>query len=571
LAENRRNSANSKLDRGDYGEALLVVALGSQALQLARRCPHPTLWREYLMNDHQVVTVDRACSHFVATPSASGHTVVIIGAGPAGLTAAYELVEHGYSPTVIEKSSYVGGIARTERYRGYRFDIGGHRFYTKVAEVERLWHTIMGADFRKVGRLSRIYYRSRFYKYPLDLLNTLGNLGPIESVRILFSYLKARIRPLPRETTLEEWVTNRFGDRLYKTFFKTYTEKVWGIPCHAIQADWAAQRIKGLSLLVAVSNALFGSKDVKTLIDEFHYPIYGPGMMWERFQTYVEARGSRVLTETDVIGLRHDGHRITSVTTRSANRVRELAADHVISSMPINELILQLDPPPPPAVLDAAHGLKYRAFILVGLIVDQPASFPDNWIYVHSPEVHVGRIQNFKNWSAEMVPDADKTSLGMEYFCNEDDALWTMSDDELIALARREVDHLGLAKAADVEDGVVIRQPKAYPVYDETYRAHLATIREYLAGFSNLQTIGRNGMHRYNNQDHSMLTGMLAARNLLGEQHDLWEVNTERSYYEDFTTGEQQRQPRAARPVKRVVPALRLVDDDDQLAERQLG
>jgi protoporphyrinogen oxidase len=468
------------------------------------------------------------------------HSVVVIGGGPAGLTAAYELVKRGVRPIVFEQDRLVGGIARTEEYKGYRYDIGGHRFYTKVGEVEQFWHEVLGDKFLKRPRMSRIYYRGQFYKYPLALVNTLINLGPVESFLILVSYLRARFRSRDGEETFEDWVTNRFGKRLFNTFFKTYTEKVWGIPCSTIRAEWAAQRIKGLSLRVAVVNALFKVNNTKTLIEEFDYPALGPGQMWEHCQAAIEQMGGAVRLQTSIERLRHKNGRVTHVTARNCTESYEVGGEHVVSSMPINELIFKLDPPPPAEVLDAAHGLKHRAFLQVGLIINQPEAFPDNWIYIHSPEVHVGRIQNFKNWSPQMVPDHTKTSLGMEYFCDEDpnDAIWGKSDAELIELAKREIEQLGLAKAADVVDGVVIRQPKAYPVYDDTYRKHLDVIQRYLQTFENLQTIGRNGMHRYNNQDHSMLTGMLAARNIMGEQHDLWDVNTERSYYEEFTSSE---------------------------------
>lgn len=466
------------------------------------------------------------------------YPVVIAGAGPAGLTAAYELARRGVRPLVCEKHHIVGGIARTEQYKGYRYDIGGHRFYTKVPAVERFWHEVLGDAFVERPRLSRIYYNGAFYNYPLNLVNTLVNLGPWESVRILLSYLRAHLLPTRSEESFEEWVTNRFGRRLYETFFKTYTEKVWGISCREIRADWAAQRIKGLSLSVAVINALFKVNNTKTLIERFHYPLLGPGQMWERCQQAVEAMAGRVQLNTDVVRVRHQQNHVTHVTLREGEREQELPCRQFISSMPLSELIFKLDPPPPPEVIAAARGLSYRDFILVGLIVNQEGAFPDNWIYVHSPEVKVGRIQNFGNWSSALVPNRSHTSLGMEYFCNEGDELWSCSDAELIALAREEIAKLGLARADAVEDGTVIRQPKAYPVYDGTYRAHVETIRTFLRGFSNLQTIGRNGMHRYNNQDHSMLSGMLAVENLFGASHDLWELNTERSYYEEFTREE---------------------------------
>ncbi|MGB7377684.1 MAG: NAD(P)/FAD-dependent oxidoreductase [Rivularia sp. (in: cyanobacteria)] len=464
------------------------------------------------------------------------HSVLVIGAAPAGLTAAYELVKKGIQPIVLEQADKVGGISRTETYKGYHFDIGGHRFFTKVAEVQQLWNEVLGDEFIKTPRLSRIYYQGKFFQYPLSVFDTLHKLGISESLLILLSYLKIKQRPLTVEENLEQWVTNRFGARLYKTFFKTYTEKVWGIPCNQIQAEWAAQRIKGLSVKKAVINAFFGSNDTKTLIKEFDYPVLGPGMMWQRFAEKVEAGGGEVRLNTRVLGLEHNCRRITKVTAQHDGKLVQFEAENLISSMPLAILINRLNPPPPTKVLQAANQLKYRDFLIVSLIVDAPELFPDNWIYIHSPEVKVGRIQNFKNWSPKMVPDSSKTCLGMEYFCNVGESLWEMSNTELINLATKELDSLGLANGAVVEDGVVIRQPKAYPVYDHEYRQHLKVIQNYLQTFENLQTTGRNGMHRYNNQDHSMLTGLLAAKNILGENHDLWEVNTERSYYEEFTT-----------------------------------
>jgi protoporphyrinogen oxidase len=465
--------------------------------------------------------------------------VVVVGGGPAGLTAAHELAREGVPPLVVERGERVGGIARTEVHEGYRFDIGGHRFFTKVPEVERLWHEVLADDFLRVPRLSRIYYRERFFRYPLEPVDALLKLGPIESALGVLSYLRWKVRPHSTEENLEQWVTNRFGRRLYETFFRVYTEKIWGIPCTEIQADWAAQRIRGLSLRTAVTNALLGRSQAKTLITEFDYPRLGPGMMWERFQERVEGRGGRVLLRAEVTGMRRRGMRVESVTVRSGGETKIHPADAVLSSMPLPALLRSLDPLPPSEVLEAASGLRYRDFLIVALILDREELFPDQWIYIHSPGVRVGRVQNFGNWSPELVPERGRSCLGMEYFCNEGEDLWEMADGALLELARGELETLGLGGGSRVVGGTVIRQRKAYPVYDREYRKRLAVIRPFLESLENVQTLGRNGMHRYNNQDHSMLTGLLGARNLLGESHDLWEVNTERSYHEDFRTREE--------------------------------
>jgi protoporphyrinogen oxidase len=475
------------------------------------------------------------------------YPIAIVGGGPAGLTSAYELTKNGKQTLVLEKGDKVGGIARTEVYKGYRFDIGGHRFFTKVGEVNDLWQEVLGDEFIQVPRLSRIYYQGKFFDYPLSLFNTLSNLGVMTSFLILLSYLNAKGKAFirrPEVETFEDWVTHCFGRRLYLTFFKTYTEKVWGIPCNKIQAEWAIQRIRGVSLKRAVLNALFANKSQKTasLIKSFQYPRLGPGMMWERFEQLINEKGSEVRLNANVTRINREGDRVTSIIVEQNGTTEEIVAEQYITSMPITALVHRLDPQPPESVLEAARSLSYRAFLIVALIVNVDNLFPDNWIYIHSPGVKVGRIQNFKNWSPAMVPDANKTCLGMEYFCSEGDDIWTMKNEDLIALATKEMASLGFASVEAVEDGTVIRQPKAYPVYDRTYRQHLDTIREFLEPFENLQTIGRNGMHRYNNQDHSMLTGLLAARNLLGEEHDLWNVNTDRSYYEEFTTEELKQQ-----------------------------
>ena len=461
--------------------------------------------------------------------------VVIIGAGPAGLTAAYELIKRGVKPVVVDKGNKVGGIARTEIYKGYRFDIGGHRFYTKVNEVENLWNEVLGKDFRKVSRLSRIFYKGKFYDYPLNISNTISNLGVVESFLILLSYLKWKIFPHKEEKTFEQWVTDRFGKRLYNIFFKSYTEKVWGTPCSEIRADWAAQRIKGLSLRSAVMNSLFHTNGVKSLINEFQYPMLGPGMMWESFKTRTEESGGEVKLNSDVIAINHSNNRINSIVINSEDKNVEIKGDYFISSMPVSELIKKMNPKVPNKVENAAGKLAYRALILVGLIINKKDLFPDNWLYIHSPEFKVGRIQNFKNWSLEMSADPKKTNIGMEYFCFEGDDIWSMSDEEIIKLAGEELSELNFVSHNFVEDAAVFRQPHAYPVYDSGYQKQLLIIKEFLNQIENLQTVGRNGMHRYNNQDHSMLTSIFAVKNLFGEDHDLWDVNTERSYYEEVS------------------------------------
>lgn len=468
---------------------------------------------------------------------AQTQTVAIIGGGPAGLTAAYELCKHGdtYHPVVLEESNMVGGIARTEVYKGYRYDIGGHRFFTKVKSVEALWKEVLPNDFLTRPRMSRIYYRDKYYAYPLKPLNALSNIGVYESVRIMLSYAKWRLKPNPIEATLEQWVTNRFGGRLFWHFFKSYTEKVWGIPCDEIRADWAAQRIKNLSLRKAVWNAVSGANDTTSLIEEFEYPRLGPGMMWEAFRDRIVSLGGEVRLEQSVKSIHRNGHTVTAVEVQNVRDGTSylLDADHFISSMPIASLVQNMVPPAPQRVLDASMKLKHRDFLIVTLIIKKKDLFPDNWIYIHSPDVRVGRIQNFRSWSEEMVPDPECSSIGMEYFCNEGDDLWGSSDAQLLCRAEDELRKLNLVGDAEVIDGTVIRQPKAYPVYDGEYKEALEVIREWLDGFSNLQAVGRNGMHRYNNQDHSMLTAMLAVKNIMGEAHDLWSVNVEQEYHEE--------------------------------------
>jgi len=466
--------------------------------------------------------------------------VIIAGAGPAGLTAAYELCRRKAVPLVFEKNGIVGGISRTEQFQGYRLDIGGHRFFTKNTLINKIWDQMLRDKFLRVPRLSRIYYKGRFFNYPLKIKNVILGLGCWESFLIFLSYLHSFLLPYPKEDSLEEWVSNRFGKRLYRTFFQTYTEKVWGIPCSQIRAEWVAQRIKGLSFRTAVANAIVGSrnKNIKTLIDEFQYPALGPGMMWEEFQSYIINNGGQINLNREVLKVRLRGNRVIGIETDSLQPPKFVEADDFIMSLPLTDLVARMEPAPPAEVLEAARHLRYRDFLTVFLIVQHPNLFPDNWIYIHSKEVRMGRLQNYKNWSPHMVADPEKTGLGVEYFANENDELWCMPDKDLVALASRELESVGLTRGARIEKGVVYREKKAYPIYNEDYQKHMNVIREFLRGIENLHTVGRNGLHKYNNMDHSMLTALMAVDNIYGANHDIWGVNSDSSYQEEIETKE---------------------------------
>ncbi|MCA1636953.1 MAG: NAD(P)/FAD-dependent oxidoreductase [Acidobacteria bacterium] len=480
--------------------------------------------------------------------------VAIIGAGPAGLTAAYSLLKKSKEAevTVLEADpEYVGGISRTVKYKGFRFDIGGHRFFSKSKEVEDFWTEILPNDMLNRPRSSRIFYRGKFFSYPLKAFEALFKLGVAESVLCMLSYSKAQVMPVRDPKNFEDWVSNKFGKRLFSIFFKTYTEKVWGMNCKDISADWAAQRIKGLSLASAIKNAVLPKRKpknrgevIKTLIDTFRYPRLGPGMMWEVCAEKIKAMGGNVLMGRKVTGCHwNNDEKIWTVTSRDADgNESKIQAEHVISSAPLRELGMSLTPKLPQAAVEAAGSLKYRDFVTVALIIKDREQFSDNWIYIHDPNVKVGRVQNFKSWSPELVPDPAFCCYGLEYFCFKDDGLWSSSDENLIELAKSEIEKIGLAKPTDVVDGCVVRQAKAYPIYDDEYAAHVTTLRtEIERHFPTMHMVGRNGMHKYNNQDHAMMTAMLCAENILADEriYDVWQVNEDADYHEEGNAGEQ--------------------------------
>lgn len=478
-----------------------------------------------------------------ATPDPSDHEVVVIGAGPAGLTAAFQFHKYGVASTIIEADDMVGGISRTAQREGWRFDIGGHRFFTKVQPVEDLWHEILpDEDFLMRPRKSRIFYNGKYFDYPLKASNALKNLGIIEAVLCVLSYAKAKVRPPKDQTNYEGWLVARFGWRLYRTFFKTYTEKLWGVPVSEMPADWAAQRVKGLSLGNAIVNALLpkrNQKEITSLIEEFQYPKYGPGMMWEVCRDKVIADGSKVVMETAVTEIHHEGGKATKVVaTHRGGGSTEYPCTEVISSMPISHLLEAMRPPVPEKVKAAAADLRYRDYMIVALAMPEHLiDFDDNWIYIHDPKVRTMRIQNFGSWSPYMVKEGRNT-LGLEYTVWEGDDEWNADDDWLIERAKKELEQLGLVKAGEVEAGWVVRQAKAYPIYDDRYRANVDVLRDWLSvNASNVHPVGRNGMFRYNNQDHSMFTAMLTVENVMtGTAHDVWEVNVEEEYHEEATS-----------------------------------
>ncbi len=453
---------------------------------------------------------------------------VILGAGPAGLGAALELVKKNQSVEILEKDTQVGGISKTINYKNYYFDIGGHRFFTKNNEIEKIWRDLLNNNFLKRGRLSRIYYQKNFFKYPLEPFDALLKIGFSQGFLIGLSYLKSKVfSPFKRnEENFADWVSNRFGKKLFSTFFKSYTEKVWGISTKELSADWAAQRIQDLSLWKAIVSSLFKrkNKNIKTLIEEFDYPLKGPGMMYEKMADEIKNKGGNIVLNNEVKEIIHQDDLVI--------KANDTEGDYFISSIPLDQLIFSLKPSAPEEILVAAKQLKFRDFISINLIIDQKDVFPDNWIYIQDPEVKLGRVQNFKNWSPAMVPDQNKTSLGLEYFCFSGDDFWNSKDEDLIELAKNELEKIGLVKKEKVLDGFVARIANAYPIYYGNYKEPLKKVFDYLKKFKNLQTVGRQGMFRYNNMDHAICSGILAAKNVLGGSYDVFGINANAEYLE---------------------------------------
>lgn len=489
--------------------------------------------------------------------------IYILGAGPAGLAAAYTLTQQGQSVVVVERDSRVGGLAKSIEYKGFILDYGPHRFFTKIAPVLKLWDEVLGEDQVTVNRLTRIYYGGKYFSYPLKAVEALLALGPIETVKILVSYFQAQLFPNRHPRNFAEWVTGKFGKRLFEIFFQAYTEKLWGIRCTEISADWAAQRIKGLSLLKAARNAIFGNDGkVKTLIDQFQFPRLGSGQLYEKIGDHLRSRNQPVLLNTEVVQVHHHDFQVTQVTLRNRQTGQEQTVDcgGVISSIPISFLVQQITSPPPPPVITAAKSLKFRNTILVYLMVEGNQLFPDNWLYINEPSVQLGRVTNFANWSGDMLPNREQTPVCCEYWCNFGEPMWQQPEAELLMQAEQELRQIGLLHQEKVSGGFIVRLPRTYPIYAGSYKTDLAEIQGYLQQFQNLQLVGRYGAFKYNNQDHSLLMGILAAENVFAPgKHDLWTVNSDSEYHEEAKADET---TTAAKPAKvsrrpRAIGALR--------------
>jgi protoporphyrinogen oxidase len=458
--------------------------------------------------------------------------VAVIGAGPAGITCAYELAKRGTAVDVYEADSAPGGMAKSIELWDQKVDLGPHRFFSKDPRVNRLWAEVAGDDYEMVERLTRIFYKQRFFYYPLKPFNALKNLGPVEAAACLLSYAKEKVRPTPQDDSFESWVTSRFGRRLFSIFFKTYTEKLWGIPCSELDADFAAQRIKKLSLYEAVKNALLGNRgnEHKTLVDAFAYPHGGSGAIYERMARGVEERGGRVRYGAPIRRIAMENGRAAGVETMDGAM---RAYDRVVSTMPFTDLVRGLGTAPD-AVLEQVDRLRFRNTVLVYLLVQGSGLFRDNWLYVHAADLQMGRMTNFRNWVPHLYGDQEDTILALEYWCYDKDAMWRASDDELAAMARREAEATGLLEGRPVLRAHAVRIPRSYPVYDRGYGRRVREVEQWLDTVQGLTVIGRGGAFKYNNQDHSMLMGLLAAENIAeGAGHNLWAINTDYEYHED--------------------------------------
>jgi protoporphyrinogen oxidase/putative flippase GtrA len=462
--------------------------------------------------------------------------IYVLGGGPAGLAAAYSLTKQGRSVVVIEQDSTVGGFAKSIEYQGFILDYGPHRFFTKLAPVLAFWDEVLGREQVTVNRLTRIYYGNKYFSYPLKAFEALFSLGFIESARIVLSYIQAQLFPSRSPQNFAEWVSGRFGKRLFEIFFEGYTQKLWGIPCTDISADWAAQRIKGLSLLKAVRNALLGNDGkVKSLIDQFQFPRLGSGQLYEMTADYLQSHGQSVLLNTQVVRIHHENAQATQVTLKNLQTGLEETVDcgGVISSIPLTHLVQQLTPEAPRPVVESAKSLKFRNTVLVYLIVESGKLFPDNWLYINEPSVKLGRVTNFANWSPDMLPNQHQTPLCCEYWCDFDED-WQKSEDELLKQAERDLRKIKLLDDEKVSGGFILRLPRTYPIYAGEYKEALASIQGYVQEFDNLQVVGRYGAFKYNNQDHSLLMGIMAAENVTTPgKHDLWSVNSDSEYQEE--------------------------------------
>ena len=462
----------------------------------------------------------------------------ILGAGPAGLGTAWELAKRGERDViVIDRNKQVGGLARTEDFDGNLFDVGPHRFFTKNREVNALWHGLLGNDFAPVSRLTRVQYGGKLYRYPISAGDALAKLGPIEATHSMISYMTAKLtRNADKAETFEEWISARFGDKLYRTFFKTYTEKVWGIPCTEIGADWAAQRIKGLDLVAVLKNSLgIGRGKVKTLVDQFDYPTKGAGMMYERMAEFAAGEGHEFLLGAEVIRIEREGERLKAAVVKTSDgEERRVSADQFVSTIPITHFVNALSPAVDDDVRAASDALYYRDHITVNLVVEGDDLFPDQWIYVHSPDVRMARLANYNNFSKAMRARPGTTLVSIEYFVFQDDDIWSMSDDELRAFGTDEIERMKLIPKGAAQQGWVVRETESYPTYYMGFQEPFDKVRGAVDALSNCTPAGRGGMYKYNNMDHSLYTGLLAARNLLAsdEQYNLWQVNIDAEYLE---------------------------------------